>query len=211
MKTTKRKIIKSSFLFAGVISVLTLISVPALAQESPWQRSYRLETAGLYSEAISAIDQVSANSADAELKSLRRGWLYYLLGNYNESIREYRFSSERNSKSIDARLGITLPLLAQKRWREAEQNARAILAYAPNNYTALLRLILALEGQKNWDEMLKTSETLVALFPTDATAYVYQARSYAWLSKNDAAMVAYSAVLTRYPANTEALAYLQQK
>jgi tetratricopeptide (TPR) repeat protein len=190
---------------------LVLFAASANAQQDMWQKSYQLETAGLYNDAISAIDQVQANSVDAELKSLRRGWLYYLLGNYNESIREYRFASERNSKSIDARLGITLPLLAQKRWREAEQNARAILAYAPNNYTALMRLVLALEGEKNWDEMQKTSETLVLLFPSDATAYVYLARSYAWQTKRDAAIAAYSAVLARYPGHYEATAYLQQK
>ena len=89
----------------------------ASAQQALWQNSYTLETAGKYVEAISAIDAIPANGPDAELKLLRRGWLYYLPGSFNESIREYRLAIERNSKSIDARLGLTLPLLAAKRWR----------------------------------------------------------------------------------------------
>jgi tetratricopeptide (TPR) repeat protein len=154
---------------------------------------------------------VPANSADAELKSLRRGWLFYLQGNFNESIREYRFASERNSKSIDARLGVTLPLLAQKRWREAEQNAHETLEFAPNNYTALLRLTVAQEGQRDWAGMLKSAEAMVASYPSDATAYVYLARAHAWLLKRAEAVAAYRAVLARYPGHLEATAYIEQK
>jgi tetratricopeptide (TPR) repeat protein len=198
-------------MMSGVVALIALSASSVMAQETPWQKSYQYETAGLYAEAITALDPVAANSADAELKSLRRGWLYYSLGNYNESIREYRQASERNNKSIDARLGITLPLLAQKRWREVEQNAKAILGYAPNNYTAMLRLTLAQEGQKNWEEMQKTAASIVTLFPTDTTGYVYLARAHAWLTQRDEAVAAYRAVLARYPGHLEAIAYIEQK
>ena len=117
---------------AALSTVLTLLSGCATSQEAGWQSSYKLEAAGNYSDAISAMDQIMVTDPDAELKTIRRGWLYYSLANFNESIREYRLAIDRNSKSIDARLGLTLPLLAQKRWREAEQGARAVLDLAPN-------------------------------------------------------------------------------
>jgi len=190
---------------------MALFAACANAAENLWQKSYQFEAAGKYADAISAIDPISANSADAELKSLRRGWLFYLQGNFNDSIREYRLAMERNTRSIDARLGVTLPLLAQKRWREAEQNSRAVLELSPNNYTALIRLAVAQEAQRDWESLKKTGAALTISYPSDPTAYVYLARANAWLNKRAEAAAAYNAVLARYPGHLEAIAYLEQK
>lgn len=202
---------KTPTLLTALFAALALSSTSVVAQEAAWQNSYQLETAGKYSDAIAALDQVAANGPDAELKVLRRAWLYYSQGSYNDSIREYRLAIERNGKSIDARLGAILPLLAQKRWREAEQGLRTVLDMAPNHYTALLRLAVCQEGQRDWAAMAKTATTLVASYPSDASAYVYLARANAWLSKRDEAIAAYSAALSRYPGHLEAKAYLEKK
>ncbi len=202
---------KISPLLAALAATLTFVVAPVLAQEAVWQSSYQLEAAGKYTEALAAIDGVAANGPDAELKILRRGWLYYLPGHFDESIREYRLAIERNPKSVDARLGLTLPLLAAKRWREAEQSAQAVLTLAPSNYTGMLRLIIALEAQKDWALMLKTAAAMVVSYPSDANAVVYLARANAWLGKRDEAVAAYSATLSRYPGHLEAKAYLAQK
>ena len=196
---------------APLMAAMALSASPAMAQEAAWQNSYSLEAAGKYAEAIAAIDSVPANAADAEFKLLRRGWLYYLPGKWDESIREYRLALDRNSRSIDARLGLTLPLLGAKRWREAEQSARTVLDMSPNNYTALVRLAIAQEAQKDWFGMSKTASILVASYPTDATAHVYQARVNASLGRRDEAVAAYNAVLARYPGHLEAKAYIDKK
>jgi tetratricopeptide (TPR) repeat protein len=198
-------------LITSLAASLILISSNARAQEAAWQSSYQLEAAGKYTEALAAIDGVPANGPDAELKAIRRGWLYYLPGRFDESIREYRLAIDRNPKSVDARLGLTLPLLAAKRWRDAEQSAQAVLNLAPNNYTALLRLVVALEAQKDWTIMAKVAANMVSSYPTDASAYVYLARAQAWLGKRDEAVAAYTAALSRYPGHLEAKAYLAQK
>ncbi len=202
---------KSISVLAFLFAALVLNTQAALAENIVWQNSYSLETAAKYAEAMAAIDSIPANGPDAELKALRRGWLLYLQGRYDEAIREYGFAIQRNNKSIDARIGITLPQLALKRWNDAAQNARTALQMAPNNYTALLRLALALEGEKNWDEMAKVTSVLVTAYPTDATAYVYLARAKAWQGKVDEAVSAYAAVLVRYPGHLEAKAYLEKK
>ncbi|KOR33266.1 hypothetical protein TI05_02030 [Achromatium sp. WMS3] len=183
---------------------------PLFAQESHWQSSYRFEALGQYDKALQALDSIKANDPAAELKVLRRGWLYYLMGNYHESIREYRYAKERNANSLDALLGITLPLLAQKRWREAEQNSRHALALAPNNFIGLLRLTMALEGHQDWRRMQKTAVRMVALYPSNYTAYLYLARAYAKLNQRSDAVAAYTAVLMRYPGHKEAKAYISQ-
>lgn len=198
-------------LLTAIFLALNLSAASVMAQEAAWQSSYQLEPVGKYAEAIAALDKIPANSADAELKALRRGWLLYLSGKFDESIREYRQAIERNGKSVDARLGLTLPLLAAKRWRDAEQSARAALELAPNHYTALLRLTVALEAQHDWPSMLKSATNLVTSYPSDAAAYVYLARANAWLGKPDQAVLAYSAVLSRYPGQLEANAYINKK
>lgn len=198
-------------LAASLVAALMLGAAGAFAQEAAWQNSYQLEASSKYAEAVSALDPVPANGPDAEFKLLRRGWLYYLAGSFNESIRDYRLAIERNGKSVDARLGVTLPLLAQRRWREAEQSARAALELAPNNYIGLLRVAVAQEGQRDWSAMARTTASLVNLYPTDATAYVYHARANAWLNKREDAVAAYLAVLSRYPGHLEAKAYIDKK
>lgn len=198
-------------LLAVVSAALVLSVTSAQAEDPAWKNSYQLETAGKYKDAITALDLVPANSPDAELKAIRRGWLNYMLGSFNDSIREYRLAIDRNGKSVEARLGVILPLMAQKRWREAEQNARATLDIAPNNYLALLRLTIAQEAQQNWASMEKTTVTMTTAYPTDATAYVYLARAKAWLNKKDEAITAYSAALARDTTNLEARAYIEKK
>ncbi len=195
---------------SGLLATLLIVSMTCVsAQEADWSNSYKFETSGKYAEAITAIENVAA--VDAELSALRRGWLYYLQGSNNESIRQYRYAVERNPQSVDARLGMTLPLLAQKRWREAEQNTKAALEISPNNYTALLRLAIALEGQRDWAAMKKAGTALVTAYPSDATAYVYLARANAWLNNRAEAVAAYRAVLSRYPGHLEATIYIEKK
>ena len=202
---------KYPHLHAVLSVILTLSATSVLAQGSAWQSSYKLEAAGKYGAAITALDQMRVNDPDAEFKLLRRGWLYYLVGSFDESIREYRFAIDHNSKSIDARLGVTLPLLAQKRWREAEQSARAVLELAPNNYIALVRLMTALEARQNWAVMEKTAATMVIGYPSDETAYLYLARAKVQLGKRDDAIAAYIAVLSRTPGQQEAINYLNKR
>lgn len=198
-------------LLTSLFVAIALSGTPAIAQESAWQRSYQLEAAGKYAEAIAAIDAVPVNGPEAELRLLRRGWLQYLPGNFDESIREYRLAIERNSRSVDARLGVILPLLAAKRWRDAEISAKSALELSPNNYTALVRLAVAQEGQKDWNDMAKTAAALVTGYPSDATAYVYLGRAQAQLGRREDALAAYTAVLVRYPGHLEAKNYLAGK
>lgn len=199
------------FMGTALLMATFLLSVPpVMAQEPNWQESYQFEAKGQYNKAIDAIESVPINGADAELKTLRNGWLYYLLGRYDESIREYRLAIERNGQSMDARLGVILPLLVQKRWREAEQSAQAALDLSPNNYYALLRLAMAREGQQDWVAMAETAEQLVTCYPSDMSAHLYLARAYARLQRRKEAFAAYQAVLVRAPGHLEAKAYLNK-
>ena len=178
--------------------------------EAVWSSSYGLEAGKKYAEALSALDAIPESSPDSQLLLLRKGWLTYLQGQYNDSVKFYQEALQQNPQSLDAMLGATLPLLAQQRWQESAVYAKQVLSAAPNQYTAYLRLIVAEEGAKDWASMKKHAEELTAHYPTDTTAFVYLARAHAWLGDKESAKKAYSAVLVRLPKHLEATAYLSK-
>jgi tetratricopeptide (TPR) repeat protein len=197
--------------FVAAAAATLFLGSPGAAQpqpaSSPWQKSYDHEAAGQWADAMAVIDALDAGVAEAEFKSLRRAWLFHAMGNPAVSAREYADIVRRHPESVDARLGLTLPLLAQRRWREAEQAARSALDLAPNHYTALLRLTLALEGQRDWPAMARTAAAWVAAYPSDALAPLYLGRAQLAQGRRDAAASAYAAVLVRSPAQAEARAF----
>lgn len=190
---------------------LLATSVASSAQDAAWQNSYQLEAAQKYTEAINAMDFVQATGTEVELKALRRAWLLYQSGKFDDAAREYRLLADKYPRSVDARLGQSLALLAAKRWREAEATARGALELAPNHYTALLRLTVAQEGAQDWAAMARTANLMVTAYNSDASAHLYLARAYAWLGRRSEALVAYHAVLARSPGHAEAKAYTTAK
>lgn len=205
---------KNLVMVKGLLLILSfsMISGVALAEKaSVWAESYQLEYKGKYKEAAALIESSLNSGGDtAEYAQLRYAWLNYLLGNYNDSIRSYKKAISLNPKSIDARLGLSLPLLAQQRWKEAAKSARDILKLAPWNFTAHLRLLISDEKQRKWDSMKKHALALAAHYPSSATPWVYLARAEAWKGDYKAAKRAYTRVIRRFPAHWEANAFLEK-
>ncbi len=187
--------------------LLALFCLTAQADEGAWQKSYVLEAAGKYADAEGVLNAL-ANGPDADFALMRSGWLAYRDGSYNEAVTHYQRALERNPKSLEARNGITLPLLAQQRWREAAMYARQTIAESAWDYTAHVRLLVAEEGLRDWRGMAEHAKHLAERYPADATAWVYLARAQAWLGNVREAGNAYRRVLARYPGQAEAAAYL---
>ena len=66
-------------------------------------------------EAAAALKGQLAKRPASDFVILRVGWLQYLAANYNDSIESYKKALNLNPKSLEARLGMALPLLAQKK------------------------------------------------------------------------------------------------
>jgi tetratricopeptide (TPR) repeat protein len=189
--------------------VVFLASFVGLASaEDEWATSYQFELQGNYSKAIQTLSPILKQEPDHEFARLRIAWLRYLNRDFNASARDYKRALEINGDSLEAQLGITLPLLAQARWREAEQAAQAVLAIAPWNYYAHVRMLVAAEGQAKWDSLADRARALSARYPTDATALVYLARAEARRGNTQEARRAYAAVLERVPDHIEAGTFL---
>ncbi len=196
----------------SIVSALCVVggaSAQANAAENIWRESYTLEAAGKYAPAGSVLDVVQSSSPDYDFVLMRRGWLNYLQGKHNDAIRDYNLALTANPKSVEALLGITLPLMAQQRWREAAMAAKKVLAVSPWDYTAHVRLMVCEEGEKKWQDLAQHAGEFSARFPSDATALVYLARAEAWLGNVKRAQAAYTRVLARLPTHVEAQTYLK--
>ena len=188
--------------------ILLFISAMASAGSSVWEKSYQLAAAGKYEQAASVIEAM-ADSGN-EYAVLRYAYLMYLQGENADSISYYSKAIELNPDSIDAKLGITLPLIAQKRWRQVKSYSMQVLHMSHWNYTAHVRLMLAEEGLRTWDSLREHAAQLAKTYPSDATALVYLARANAWQGDVAAAKAAYQKVLIRVPGHLEANAYLNK-
>jgi tetratricopeptide (TPR) repeat protein len=187
-----------------------LVPVCGWAAMDPWAESYRLEALTQYEGAAKALEKIIDQEPDNEFAVLRHGWLSYLRGAHNESIRDYQTALDINSKSLDARLGLMLPLIAQQRWREVASHANKVLEVAPWNYYAHVRLMISEEGEKKWESLAKHAQQVSQRYPSDATILVYLARANGWLKNNNEARRAYERVLERIPGHIEATQYLSR-
>ncbi|HIP06654.1 MAG TPA: tetratricopeptide repeat protein [Mariprofundaceae bacterium] len=182
----------------------------ALANENQevWQKSYVLESKGEYEKAAAVLTPL-LNNKTSEYVLLRYGWLNYLQGNYNDAIDSYKRALNFNSRSFDARLGISLPLMAQGRWKEASRYLKQVIAQSPYHYLAHVRLMICEEGLHQWKTLEKHSKSMAAYYPVDAIILVYLARSYAWQDKEEQAKAIYQRVLKRFPNHIEANYFLK--
>ena len=190
------------------IAATMLLVFSAGSRADAWSESYKLEAAGKYDNAAQLFDPLLKQAPGNEFARLRRAWLHYLAGDYNDSQSDYKKALQANPRSLDAQIGLTLPLLAQQRWKEAGIIARQALEVAPWNYYAHLRLLVAEEGQQQWQTVRDHADRLHERYPSDATILVYRARAHYWLGDMKGARENYLQVLQRVPGHIEAQQFL---
>jgi len=190
--------------------MIIFVLVNAVSADDAWMRSYTLEAAGQYAAAAQSIEHFLKEIPTHEFATLRSGWLYYLAGNHSRSIMHYQTALELNKKSMDAVLGMSLPLMAQARWREAASKMQEVINVSKWNYLAHTRLMVCEDNLKQWDKLKKHAETLSSYYPSDATILVYLARAYSHTNKNGKAREIYQQVLQRYPGHLEASKFLSR-
>jgi len=191
---------RRSALLALVLSGLPVVA--SAQSEQAFVASYKLESEKQYDAAAKEIAVLA--DAGNEFAQLRLGWLAYLAGRHNEAITQYNRVLKVNSDSIDGRLGVTLPLLAQLRWQDAAAQAKHVLQLSPWDYTAHVRLMMAEEGMKQWTVLEAHARDVAKAYGSDATALLYLARARAWQRNMAGARQAYLKVLERFPSNEEA-------
>ncbi len=144
-------------------------ALPSQETLNGYAASYQLETAMKYAEAIKALEPVVQASPADYAANLRLGWLYYLNGEQVNSLRHYATAVKSAPASIEARIGYTLPLMAQAQYAELEKATRQVVAADAGNYYANLRLAFALRMQKKPDQAETVAKALLERYPTDVS------------------------------------------
>jgi tetratricopeptide (TPR) repeat protein len=132
------------------------------------QQSASLETSKDYDKAISALLPASAENPNDYTLNVRLGWLFYQAKKYDDSERSYQAAIQTAPKSVEAKLGYCLVLIADAKYQMAEPVARQIVELDPSNYYGNIRLAVALRLEGKTTEAKEVVERNLAKYPTDS-------------------------------------------
>jgi len=175
-----------------------------------YYKSYNYEKIENYSNAAKALMPVYKEYGNTYTVNVRLGWLYYLQKKYANSLEHYQKAIQIAPASLEAKSGRLLPLLAQERYAEAEQEAFGILKVDHFNYYGNMRLAYALRLQKKLDTAEQVNLKMLALYPLDVTFLSEYALVKHAQGDIDAAVKAFNSVIILDPENVTAKAYLKE-
>jgi tetratricopeptide (TPR) repeat protein len=189
--------------------IILLISITIYTQNSNAQtaeeaftKSYTFETALNYTEAINVLKTVY-NAKNYEI-NLRLGYLYYQSKKYAESVEYYSKSVELMPFSIEAKLGLALPLSVQNNWTKIVTLYNDILKIDPQNSTVLYRMGLISFNNKDYNSANKYFEKLVNMYPFTYDGLLMYAWTNYYLGKYVDAKTLFNKVLLLSPADKSA-------
>jgi tetratricopeptide (TPR) repeat protein len=132
-----------------------------------FQRSYDSEARGKVDDALAALDALPSPEREGYVAELRRGWLLYKRGKHAQAVSAYAKAIAMEPRSIEARVGALLPLMALRRWADVEGGAREVLKADPGNYLANLRLAFAQYNLGRYAESAAAYRRLLVAYPSD--------------------------------------------
>jgi tetratricopeptide (TPR) repeat protein len=199
----KRKILTVIILF---ISLSLSSNWTAWSESIPqiYQQSYEEEAKGNYQEAILVLMQASRAGDNSYLYHLRLGWLQYLMSKYIDSVNSYRKAVILNKDSIEAKLGLMLPLIAQGKWSDAEKVAKEILSLDPLSYLANSRLAYIYYNLKQYKDAEASYRKILSHYPGDIEMQMGLAWSLLKQDKKEAAEKAFGEILRYVPNHVSA-------
>lgn len=173
-----------------------------------FQRSYDSEAVGKVADAVAALDSLPSPQRDGYVAQLRRGWLLYKLGKHAEAVDAYGRAIALSPRSVEARVGALLPLMALRRWADVESQAREVTRLDPGNYLANLRLAFAVYNLGRYAESAAAYRQILVGYPSDVDAR--SGLGWALLRSGKAAEAAaeFRAVLEVAPKNALSLSGL---
>ena len=200
-----------------VLALFTTLATPLLAYSlsyeqiaQAYKQSYLYEKIGDYKDAIRALMPVYEAYPNGYTVNLRLGWLYYLWGKYKNSLYHYRKADQAIPSSVESKLGMTLPLMAQERWNEAEQVLFRVLSVDYYNYYGNLRLCQVLEKEQKYGQQVAVALKMLNIYPTSVPFLLELAKGYYYLGQKDKALKYFKDVLILDPENLTAKAFLKK-
>lgn len=191
-----------------IVSILILISCSQLSAQdfaswqSAFETSYAHEKNKDFTLALSAIENLYVS--DSYDFNIRYGWLYYCLGNFPESKKYYTRSIEILPYSLEAKLGLVLPLSALGEWDEVITIYQSILKIDPGSTLVNYRLGLIYYERKKYQIAYNHLEDVINLYPNDYDSNVLFAWTNLQMGKLKEAKVLFNKSLLIQPESTSA-------
>ena len=199
-------------LFGAALLGIGVAPRAAQAQEpdiaGAYRRSFEYERTQDYQNAVRALAPVYEAYPGGYTVNLRMGWLFYLNGNYNNSVAHYEVATRAQPFALEPKLGHLLPLLAQGRWAEAEGLAYQVVSVDHYNYYGNLRLAVALRMQGKLEAAYQIALKMVGAYPTDVLHLVELAQVNDARGDKDEAARLFGEILILDPENQVARRYL---
>ncbi len=173
------------------------------AVQKAFEKSYALETAQKYTEAITTLKTVY-DPASYEI-NLRLGWLYYLAADYKTSATYYKKATEIYPNSVEAKLGYIYPLSALYSWDEVIVQYKAILKMDAYNSQVNYSLGLIYYYRKDYTTSKTYLDNAIGAYPFDYDIVVLCAWNNLMLGKNEEAKKLFNRALMLKPNDSSAL------
>lgn len=197
-----------SLLFSCVVAGAALVGAPAMAQDpgvaALYRESYRLEAASDPKGALQKMREIRAKAGASYFVAARSAWLSYLAGDFAAAEGGYGEAISLAPKAVEPRIGLTLPLLAQKKWRELERASRDVLAIDPNHGVARARLGAALYAIGNYPDSAVAYRRLVDEYPAELDHQTGLGWCLLRMGRRAEARAMFTAVLAVSPDNLNA-------
>ncbi|MDA1015490.1 MAG: tetratricopeptide repeat protein [Planctomycetota bacterium] len=172
-----------------------------------YARSFDLEATGKFDEAIAAVLQT--RQADVTYH-VRLGWLNYLKKDFAASESFYRQAISQAPDSIQPKIGLTLPLIEQKKYADVQSLTMQIIRKNPTNYYANLRLAFVLRMQGHAEKAEMVNDYMLALHPADVKFRLERGLTYIALSRYSEAERDFRLSLRLEPKNATATYWVNQ-
>ncbi len=171
--------------------------------QDAFTKSYTLEYSGKYSEAISILKGFYDEKSYEQ--NLRLGYLSYEAQQYTESENYYAKAIAIMPYSIEAKLGIVLPLSAKGNMNRMVEVYNDILKIDPQNSKVNYRMGYISYINKDYKTAYNYFEKVVNLYPFDYDGLIMFAWCNLQLSKTAEAKVLFNKVLLLSPSDASAL------
>ena len=200
----------AKFVIPAMALLLILPATPAAAVPGDrYQESYELEARGKSHQALKALQRLPQREKTTYFYLLREAWLRYLMGDFKLAVAGYKRAAAASPRAIEPLLGMTLPQIALRAWKDAVATARKVLRMAPKSYLAQSRLAWALFNLGRHDEARRAYARVLQSFPADLNMQAGLAWSLLKLGKKPEAKRAFMNVIRRSPKNASALSGLK--
>jgi tetratricopeptide (TPR) repeat protein len=174
-----------------------------------YQVSYELEAAGKTAAAVKVLKAIAGDQQHSYFHQLRLGWLYYLGRNYKQAITCYDRAASLKPRAVEPRLGMMLPQMALRRWKDAETVARKVLRMEPKNSLARSRLAWILFNLGRYAEAERVYQAVLTSYPANIQMQAGLGWSMLKQGKTARAVKVFETVLHISPRNQSAANGLQ--